>query len=110
MKTVRESFVKEFGERNAKVIESCAKEHGNGINNKKKGSDPFKNALLIVIGYECVSKEIYFKYHKFDSKRISPYRFEKWCKEKGELNTHDGDCDYLALICGVYNKFIPEDK
>ena len=106
----REKFVKAFNEQTAQKIEACASEHGNGVNNKNKGSDPFKNALLIVIGYECVSREKFFKYHKFDKKVISPFRFERWCKNEAELDKHDGDCDYLTLAGGGYRKFMPSKE
>ncbi len=101
---------KEFGEDTACLVEKCAREHGNGINNANKGSDPFKNALLIVIGYDCIAKERFFIYHGFDASKISLFRFERWCKTEGQLDKHDGDCDYLALMAGVYNKFMPESK
>jgi hypothetical protein len=104
--SVRDSFVKHFGQHNAICVENCAHEHRNGINNQNTGSDPFKHALLLVIGYQCIEK--YAVYHKFDMSKISRFRFERWCVEHAHLDTHDGDCDYISLIAGIYNKFMPK--
>jgi len=103
MKTIRTKFVEEFGESQARRIERAAESHGNGINNKNKGSDPFKWALLICLGYQCVEVARYKKYHGIT---IGWGNFKKWIKNHGELGSHDGDCDYLALFCGTYNEFI----
>lgn len=105
--SVRSKFVELFGEDNCAAIERAARGHANGINNKKIGSDPFKWALCICIGYECMSKESYRKEHgitaDWDALRAA-------IKTHGELNTHDGDVDYLAMFAGVYNEFMPSPE
>ena len=105
--SVRESFVKQFGDEQAKAIEKAAREHGNGVNNRNLGSDPFKWAILICLGYECVSKDAYREYHGI----TVPFdQLEKWIIEEADLGSHDGDCDYIALLAGVYNKYVKEKQ
>ena len=103
--SVRESFVKHFGEEQAKLLECAANEHDSDVHSKR-GSDPFKWAILICIGYQCISKIRYRKHHGI---KITEKAFKKWCLQYGELASHDGDCDYLALFCGVYQKYIPKE-
>jgi hypothetical protein len=99
--TVRDGFVKRFGEENASAVERAAEKHCNGVNDQKRGSDPFKWACLIVIGYECISR--FREYHKID---INPVSFKQWCIEDGNLGEHDGDVDYLSLFAGVYGDYV----
>ena len=60
--SVRESYVEHFGEEQAQALERAAEYHKNGIHNKK-GSDPFKWAIVIALGYECVSREGFRGWH-----------------------------------------------
>jgi hypothetical protein len=106
MRSVRNKFVKEFGEELAGKIEAAASEHDNEAH-PNRGSDPFKWALLICIGYECLSNPSYRKYHGI---RCSWPKVKKWIKENGHLDTHDGDCDYLSMFCGAYNEYMPKKK
>jgi hypothetical protein len=94
-----------FGEDTAAKIEAAASEHSNGVNSKKKGDDPFKWALLICIGYECMEKPTYRNSHG-----IKPAwsKLKAWIKKNGELHSHNGDCDYLSMMCGTYNEFMPK--
>ena len=103
MNTIRKEFVKEFGENTARLIEACALEHSNGINNNDKGDDPFKWAILMCIGYECMSKPEYRKYHGFD---IKWREVKRWIKDNARLGEHKGDLDYLALYAGAYNQYM----
>jgi hypothetical protein len=107
MRTIRTKFEKDFSKELANLIMVAARSHGNGINNKNLGSDPFKWALLICIGYECLSKPSYRKYHGI---KCSWKEIKKWIKENAKLHTHDGDCDFLALFCGKYNEFVKIKK
>ena len=67
----------------------------------KLGSDPFKGALAFVIGMECVTK--YAKEHGF---KLDPAEFKAWVIEHGEMRSHDGDFDGLALLAGSYNEWL----
>jgi hypothetical protein len=101
-KSVRTSFVKAFGENEAKAIEAAARFHANGINDGKLGSDPFKWALTIIIGYQCAEIASYRAHHKI----TAPWnKIKTWIKKHGELKSHDGDMDYLALMAGTYNEY-----
>ena len=104
--TTRQKFVEVFGEEQAQRIEAAAKEHENGVHDNK-GSDPFKWALLICIGYQCISSTQYREYHGI---KLSWKRVKKWIKENADLGSHDGDCDYLALFAGKYNEYIKKPK
>ena len=105
--TVRANFVQAFGEAEAPRIEIAANGHGNGINDKNRGSDHFKWALLICIGYECCEKPAYRKHHGI---RTSWKKIKRWIKEHGKLGSHVGDCDYLCLMSGGYNEFVGKGK
>ncbi len=101
--SVRDAFVAKFGEADASAIEAAADGHSNGINSENKGSDPFKWALLICIGYECMSKDGYREHRGI----TTPWAdLKPWIIEHGELATHDGDSDYLSLLAGTYNEFV----
>ena len=103
----REHFVRAFSEAEAVAIEGAAEEHGNGVNNANKGSNPFKWAILIVIGYQCAECDGYRKHHGIT---LDYAAFKRWVRAHGNLGTHDGDCDYLCLMGGGYNDWIPEPK
>lgn len=99
------SFVKYFGEDQAKAVEAAAEEHANGPNNTKRGSDPFRWAITIAIGYQCMEKDGYRKHHGITPKWD---KLKAWIKRYGNLAEHDGDMDYLALLTGVYNEYVPK--
>ncbi len=108
MRTIRTKFVKDFNEDLAEKLEAAAEKHSNGVNNKNKGSDPFKWVLLICIGYQCFEVKSYRKHH--DITEASFTKISNWIKKNGKLDTHDGDCDYLSLFCGKYEKYMPKRK
>jgi hypothetical protein len=100
---VRAAFVERFGEHDAAAIEAAAEEHSNGINDAERGSDEFKWALLIAIGYQCVEVDRYRNYHGI----TTPWAdLKPWIVENAALAEHDGDCDYLAALCGTYDEFV----
>lgn len=106
MKSIREKFVRKFGETEAKNIEIAAESHKNGIHDKL-GSDPFKWALLICIGFQCMEVERFRKYHNI----MTPWLdLKAWIKRNGKLSTHDGDCDFISLFAGIYDDFIPKNQ
>lgn len=102
--SIREAFVAKFGEDQAAAIEAAANEHANGVNDQNKGTDPFKWALLIAIGYQCAEKASYREYHGI----AAPWdEVKQWMKDHADLASHDGDCDYLSLLAGSYNEYMP---
>lgn len=108
--SVRASFVEKFGENEALRFEKAAEEHRAGTfgrdTGRRKGSDPFKWAICIVIGFECASKESYRRHHGIEA----PWDdVKRWIKDQAQLQTHDGDFDYLALFSGAYNEFMPRE-
>lgn len=104
MTSIRESFVERFGEEEALIMVSAAEEHANGVNDENKGSDSFRWAICIAIGYQCFELDSYRKYHGFRA----PYsEIQQWIMEDANLKEHDGDYDYLSLMTGKYNRYIP---
>jgi hypothetical protein len=102
--STREKFVEKFGEEQAKRVYDAAVEHKNGLHDRE-GSDPFRWAIAICIGFECLSEERYRKSHGI----TVPWEdIKRWIIEEGDLKNHDGDVDYLALCVGGYNEFVPE--
>jgi hypothetical protein len=104
--SVRESFVKRFGEDQAVAIELAAESHKNGIHDKT-GDDPFKWAILICVGFQCMEIDKYRKSHNI----TIPFEdIKKWAIEDGDLRSHNGDVDYLCLFAGKYNDWIAEKE
>lgn len=103
MVSVREKYVAEFGEESAAALEAAAEDHANGPNSENRGSDPFKWVLLICIGYQCAEVDRYRESHGIASPDWETLR--QWIIDHGELASHDGDCDYLSLMCGKYNEY-----
>lgn len=104
MKSIREKFVKEFGEEQATMVEKASDFHDKDIHNNK-GSDPFKWSLLIAIGYECIDR--YKDYHKIT---IPTKKLKDWIKNNADLGSHDGDSDYLSLAAGSYKEYVKQPK
>ena len=104
--STKESFIAHFGAEEAERIMCAAEEHMNGAHDES-GSDVFRWAICICLGYECMSNETYRKYHGI----ITPWKdIKEWIKTYGNLEAHDGDVDYLSLFVGVYNEFVEEEK
>ena len=103
--TIREKFVERFGEEQAKAIETAAESHGNGINNAEIG-DHFKWCLLICIGYQCFEVISYREAHNI----TPPFEdIKEWIKGNAELHTYHGNLDYLALMVGKYEEYLPKE-
>lgn len=100
----RQSYVNRFGESEATAIERAAAHHANGINDRDKGSDSFRWAITVCIGYECFTNEEYRNYHGINA---SADNIKGWIREHGELNKHDRDVDYLCLFVGGYSEYMP---
>lgn len=97
--SVRERFVADFGEDQAAAIERAAEEHKNGIHDNP-GSDYFRWALVICVGYDCMKKDPFRQHHGIT---VPWETLRPWIKEHGQFAEHDGDTDYLSLMIGVYN-------
>jgi hypothetical protein len=98
---IRNKFVEAFGEEEAERIEAAADSHANESNSQRVGSDPFKWALLICIGYNCLDK--FATYHGIKT----PWQTLKpWIIKNAELSSHNGDFDHLAMLAGTYDEFL----
>jgi hypothetical protein len=95
-------FAAEFGEEAASKILAAAIEHNNDVHGNA-GSDVFRWALCITIGFECWSVSKYAEYHGIE---VDPGGVRDWIKEHAELSEHDGDVDYLAAMAGVYDEYV----
>lgn len=104
--STREKFIERFGTQQAIAIEAAANEHMNGIHDNP-GSDRFRWALCICIGYECMSRDEFRKYHGIT---IAWPVLKSWIKEEANLAEHDGDVDYMALLAGWYDEYMPKGK
>lgn len=101
--SIRTAFAERFGEDQAQAIWDAAEGHGNGVNDANRGADPFKWALLMVIGYECASKDRYRDHHGI----TAPWPdVREWMIAHADLGSHDGDADYMAAFCGAYDDFV----
>lgn len=100
--SVRVAFVEAFGEANAAAVENAARGHMNGIHDNQ-GSDPFRWAIAICIGNECLGR--YAEDHGITA---TPEELRAWVLEHGDLASHDGDVDYLALLAGAYDGWVKQ--
>ena len=107
--SVREHFVATFGESAAAAIEKAGFGHrdkrDDSLKDRGLGSDPFKCALVFVIGYGCVSR--FAEDHGIS---IEPAAFKSWVREHGELASHDGDMDYISVFTGAYNDYVNQES
>lgn len=100
--SIRDAFIEAFDEANATAIEAAAEEHKNGIHDRP-GSDYFRWAIVIAIGYECMEKDGYREYHGI----TAPWpALHDWIRDHANLADHDGDSDYLSMMAGTYNEFV----
>lgn len=102
--STRESFVERFGEADAASIERAAVYHkGEFLESDKVGSDTFRDAIVIALGFECMSADSYREYHGI----TAPWAdIQEWIRTDGQLAHHDGPVDYLAMFAGVYNEYV----
>jgi hypothetical protein len=97
------AFVERFGKKDATAVKNAAEEHANGINSANRGSDEFRWALTICIGYECITR--FRGYHGISADEAD---LKSWVLEHGALGEHDGDVDYLSLATGEYSEWVSE--
>lgn len=100
--SARDSYVETFGEAEARALEAAAQEHKNGIHDNP-GSDPFRWAVVIAIGYQCAEVDSYRDSHGIHA----PWEeIKQWIIDHGDLAAHDGDVDYLSLMAGKYTEYV----
>ena len=104
MKSLRESFVSRFGEKDAERIVAAARKHREKFPSPTPiGDDEFRWAFLIAVGFECVSK-----YRDDHGIEASEKNLREWANENVEaFKAHVGDVDFLAVVAGAYNKYFP---
>jgi hypothetical protein len=101
----RESFVALFGEEQAVAIERAAAGHrGFLLEGKKRGSDPFRDAIVICIGCECMTR-----FREDHGISASESRLKDWVRKCANLAQHDGPIDYLCLCLGMYDSWMRAD-
>ena len=101
--SIEAAFAERFGQDQADAIKSAAEEHKNGVHDDP-GSDPFKWALCIAIGHECVGR--FAGYHGIS---VAEDDLRAWCWDHADLASHDGDVDYLSALCGAYEGWVRTD-
>lgn len=98
--SIRAAFVEAFTEADAAAIEQAAREHRNGVHDEP-GSDPFKWAITICVGHECLTR---FREHHGITADADDVK--AWVYEHGDLASHDGDIDYLCAFLGGYDGWV----
>ena len=97
-------FAAVFGEDDAYAVMGAAEKHKNGIHDNP-GSDYFRWALCICIGYECLRR--FRDYHGINASEAD---LDEWIKAHADLGSHDGDIDYLAAaLVGAYDPYLNRD-
>ncbi len=105
--TTRGSFVKRFGEEDARRIEEAAEGHlsdmlGGAHFGDDRGGDEFKYLFLAAIGYECIGR-----FREDHGIQASEVDMRDWALTEGDLGSFDGDHpDYLAMVVGAYVDWI----
>lgn len=105
MSKFEEDFINRFGTDNRDAILAAANEHKNGVHDRP-GSDEFRWAILICLGYDCMSEN--YEYHHI----TAPFsEIDAFLKENTDyISKHDGDVDFMALFCGVYNVYVGKEE
>ena len=69
----------------------------------------FGKENVVLLNHDISSKvedvEEYRIFHELPQKP-SFTTLKRWIRKNANLKTHNGDCDYLALISGAYTPFI----
>ena len=105
MTTARERFIERFGQDQAVAIEAAANEHRfTLLEGTDHGQDSFRDALVICIGHECMTR--FADYHGID---VDQEQVREWVLEQGDwFGDHDGPIDYLAMFAGWYDDWLPQ--
>ncbi len=104
VKSIRDKFVKEFGEGLAEQLEAAAMYHGYSVG-VNMGSDPFKWVLLTCIDFQCFEKDRFRKFHGIP-KKPSYTVLKRWIRDNAELGTHDGNYNRFMLASGAYDYYL----
>jgi hypothetical protein len=101
--SIRASFVAAFGEEQAERLQIAGDGHRGGmLDGGKHGPNPFQDAIVIAIGWECFTRPEFRKCHGI----TAPVdELKTWIREHGELNSYQGPIDYLALLAGWYDEY-----
>lgn len=104
--STRESFVEHFGEEQAQAIEKACYSHNTDHLDHNPGSDSFRYAIAICIGFQCMEVDGYREHHGITAPWVD---LHQWIIDHGELRHHDGGIDWLALAAGTYNEYVGSD-
>lgn len=69
----------------------------------KRGSDPFRDCIVICIGHECMTRPEFRDEHGI---LPDPGALKSWARAHADIEHHDGPIDYLALVTGAYEEWI----
>jgi len=103
--SIRDAFVRRFGEPMAQAIEAAAREHTMPSMNML-GNDPFKWALLTAIGWECVNKFRDSHPELPVLATLDPEELATWCRHEADLGSFDGAWDGLSVLAGAYKRWL----
>jgi hypothetical protein len=109
MSEKRAAFAEKFGEDNTARIEAAAADHRDPCamgDERGKGSDDFRWALLVALSYDCMTK--FAESHGFTPEWAA---VDAWMKEPAQREwfaAHDGDVDFLGVFLGIYTPYMPE--
>lgn len=102
-KSIRKAFEKEFGKLDAIAIMVAATSHADPP--RKRGIGLFQWALMICIGFDCITKQRF--YHGIGT---HPSVIKSWVKKYARLDKYNGPCDIATAFCGGYKKWMPDKK
>ena len=105
--TMRDDFIATFGIENTEAIERAADSHANDVT-RRWGSDRFRWALVMCLGYQCMSKPEYREHHGITAPWDALDAWMQTPERRAWFADHDGECDYLALLAGTYNPYMPQ--
>ena len=101
---VRASFVVQFDKIEAKLIERAAQEHKSGMGvTAHKGDSPFRWALSVVIGFDCVDVEAFRQHHGIT---LDPEEFASWCRQHAQLRSFTDGGDILGMLGSHYQRYL----
>lgn len=112
----RESFVRWFGESQARHVENAGEMHlsplllpGISFNlndahvNDDRGSDPFRYLFIACIANCCFDE----RYADFHGITVNEQAAKDWCIDQDLVRGHDGDIpDYFAALVGAYDDWM----